>query len=64
MTKDKWISVAKGALIAAAGAFGAYVVDAMSTAGLGVYGPAVGAILSVAVNALRKLLADPEPANA
>jgi hypothetical protein len=61
MTRDKWISVLKGAAIAGAGAIGAYLMDAASTAGLGPFGPAVAAVISIGVNALRKYLEPPTP---
>lgn len=55
----KFVSVLKGCLIAAAGAGLAYLASwATSTSGtadLGIYGPAVGAGLSVVVNVIRQL---------
>ncbi len=54
MTKDKWISVGKGALIAGAGAALAYLLNAVGTLPLGAYAPLATAVLSVAVNAVHK----------
>ncbi len=63
--KAKLWSVAKGAMIAAAGAALAYGAQAASTLGtsadLGVYGPVVAALLAVAVNALRQAMTPDAP---
>lgn len=59
--KEKLISVGKGALVAAAGAALAYLMQWASGTDLGPYGPVVVAGLSVVVNLLRKLSETPKP---
>jgi hypothetical protein len=54
MTRDKWLSVLKGAGIAAAGAGLTYLLSAAGTLELGVLGPLATAVLSVLVNLVRK----------
>jgi len=58
-TKDQLLSIGKGALMAAAGAGLTYVAQFLSGADLGVWTPAVVALLSVAVNAVRKISETP-----
>ncbi|GIW81515.1 MAG: hypothetical protein KatS3mg105_3322 [Gemmatales bacterium] len=53
--KEKWLKIGKGALIAGAGAALTYLSQAVSGADFGVWTPVVVALLSVAVNAVRKL---------
>ena len=55
MTKESALKVAKGAGIAAAGAALTYAIEAAPGLDLGQWTPIVVALLSVAVNALRKL---------
>jgi len=54
MDKNKLISVAKGAGIAAAGAVLTYVSQWASGADFGSAGPVVAAVLAILVNVLRK----------
>lgn len=54
MSREKLISVGKGAAIAAAGAVLAYLGQWVAGGDLGAYGPLVAAVLAIAVNALRK----------
>jgi hypothetical protein len=61
MTRDQWLSVLRGAGIAAAGAAGTYLLSWASTAPLGPWAPLVTAGLSVLVNVVRKSL-EPTPA--
>jgi len=51
-----WISVLKGALVAGAGVALTYVVQHVSAADFGVYGPVVVGLLSVGINYLRKVV--------
>lgn len=53
LANEKVASALKGAAIAAAGAVVPVVVELASSGALGVYGPIVGAVASIAVNALR-----------
>lgn len=55
MTRDKWISVIKGAGIAAAGAFVAVLADQATNGAFGSWSPVVGALASVLVNLMRKI---------
>lgn len=55
MSYDAWLSVAKGAAIAAGGAVLTYLSQWVAGGDFGVATPLVVAALSVAVNALRKL---------
>lgn len=55
MTRESLIKVAKGAAIAAAGAALTYALEAVPGLDLGHWTPIVMAVLSTAVNALRKL---------
>lgn len=55
MSKEALLKVGKGALIAGGGAALAYLLEALPSLDLGVWGPLVGAALSVGINALRKL---------
>lgn len=50
----EWASILKGAALAAAGAGLTALTAAMSGADLGIYGPFIGAVLSVAANFVRK----------
>lgn len=52
-------SALKGAAIAAAGAVVPIVTEVVSSGALGVYGPIVGAVASIAVNALRLAVQKP-----
>lgn len=52
----KTLKVLKGAGLAAAGAGLAYVTAYAASLDLGAYGPLLGAVLSVAANALRQLV--------
>lgn len=54
LKNTEWISVAKGAGIAAAGAALAYLSQWTTGQDFGVLGPVIAAVLSVAVNAVRK----------
>lgn len=54
MNKDKLISVAKGAGIAAAGAVLTYLTQWTSGTDFGAAGPVVAAVLAVLVNVVRK----------
>lgn len=54
LDKEKWVSVGKGALIAAVGAALAYLSQWATSADLGQFGPLLAAILAVLVNAFRK----------
>lgn len=51
---EKLVSVLKGAAIAAAGAVLAWLTEFAARGEAGVWGPVLTALLSVAVNALRK----------
>lgn len=51
-----WKKVGKGALIAAAGALGTYLIETIGKIDFGIYQVLVGAILSIAANFLNKLL--------
>jgi len=55
MSKEAALKVLKGAGIAAAGAALTYAIEAVPGLDLGQWTPVVVAVLSVAVNALRKL---------
>ena len=57
LDKDKLISVAKGAGIAAAGAVLTYLSQWASGADFGAAGPVVAAVLAVLVNVVRKAAA-------
>jgi hypothetical protein len=59
MNKEKWISIIKGAGIAAAGAFLTYASQAITSVDFGAMGPVVAAGLAVLVNIVRKW-AEPE----
>jgi hypothetical protein len=50
----EWVSIVKGALVAGAGVALTYLVQNVSAADFGVYGPVVVGVLSVLVNILRK----------
>jgi hypothetical protein len=54
MDRDKLISILKGAGLAAGGAAVAFVLELSTSGGLGIWSPIVGAVASVALNALRK----------
>lgn len=54
MTKTKLISIAKGAAIAATGAVLAYLGQYLAATDFGILTPALTALLSVGVNAIRK----------
>lgn len=59
---DNLKSILKGAGVAAAGAALTVLAQLSTSTDLGVFGPVVGAVLSVAVNALRKYAGTPEAA--
>ncbi len=64
--KAKLWSVSVGAIVAGAGAGGAYLLGWLSSADaatLGPYGPLAGMLLSVVVNAARKAM-EPTPPDA
>lgn len=52
----EWVSVLKGALVAGAGVALTYVVQHVTAADFGVYGPVVVGVLSIVVNYLRKVV--------
>jgi hypothetical protein len=54
LVKDTWISIGKGAGLAAAGAAATYLIAYMSGLDWGPWAPAAAAVLSVAANAVRK----------
>ena len=54
--KEDLISIAKGALIAAAGAGATYAIAGLGKLDFGLYTPIAVAVLSVAANILRKYL--------
>jgi len=58
LAKDDWIKIFKGALIAGAGAGAVYLVQAIGALDFGLYTPAVVALASILVNALRKWMAN------
>jgi hypothetical protein len=51
-----WVSILKGAAVAGAGVALTYVVQHVSAADFGVYGPVVVGVLSVVVNYVRKVV--------
>jgi hypothetical protein len=58
--KTKTIKVLKGAGLAAAGAAAAAAASYLSTIDFGIYGPLVGAAVSIALNALRQAIRENE----
>lgn len=54
MNNEKWISVIKGAGIAAAGAGLTYLTESMASVDFGSSGPIVAGLLAVMVNFVRK----------
>lgn len=56
----EWVSLGKGALIAGAAAVLTYLVQNVTAADFGTYGPMVVAVLSVLVNYLRKVVVTPD----
>lgn len=56
MSFDKWVSIFKGAAIAAAGAALAYLTDAIPGVDAGPFTPVLVAGWSVVVNIIRKAL--------
>jgi hypothetical protein len=59
MTKDKLLSIAKGAAIAMAGGAAAAGLQYLGTVDWGIYAPLAGAGISIGINALRKWLEKP-----
>jgi hypothetical protein len=62
LSNPKVVSALKGAAIAAAGAVVPIVAELASSGALGAYGPAVGALSAVAINAIRLAMQKPAPA--
>jgi hypothetical protein len=62
---NEWVSIFKGGLVAGAGVALTYIVQHVSAADFGVYGPMVVGILSVIANILRKsvstVVSEPAP---
>lgn len=56
MSKEKWIKIGKGALIAMGGALIAYIPQAVDMVDWGVWLPFVVALSSILINALRVAL--------
>jgi len=56
MTKEFWIKIGKGAIVAVGGALLTYIVQLIPGLELGSYTPIVVAVLSVLVNMGRKFL--------
>jgi hypothetical protein len=56
MTKEKWLKVGKGALIAIGGAVVAYIPEAINIIDWGTWTPIAVAMGGVLVNMLRQLL--------
>jgi hypothetical protein len=58
LSKDDWLKIGKGALIAGAGAGAIYLVQTVGALDFGIYTPAAVALASILVNALRKWMAN------
>lgn len=60
MTKEAWAKIGKGAVIAVAGALLVYGGDTLVPflSSHPIYGPALAAVASIAINACRKWLED------
>lgn len=60
LSKEDWIKVGRGALIAGGGAVLVYIADFLQTADFAGWTPVMVAVASVLVNIARKFLTDTE----
>jgi hypothetical protein len=60
LDQEKLKSIGKGAALAGLGALLAYLTTAAAGGEFGTWGPVLTVVFSVAANAVRKYLADPE----